>query len=35
LSSSRVPHMTFPGGKPLRPPLLAWGLLWYRLREVL
>ena len=29
----RVPHMTFPGGKHLRSPLLALGMLWYRLRE--
>ena len=32
---SQVPHMTFPGGKALRSPLLALGMLWYRLREVL
>ncbi|NMZ36641.1 NAD(P)/FAD-dependent oxidoreductase [Pseudomonas proteolytica] len=32
---SRVPHMTFPGGKALRSPLLALGMLWYRLREML
>ncbi len=30
---SQVPHMTFPGGKALRSPLLALGMLWYRLRE--
>ncbi|ASV38325.1 FAD-dependent oxidoreductase [Pseudomonas sp. NS1(2017)] len=30
---SRVPHMTFPGGKTLRSPLLALGMLWYRLKE--
>ncbi|MHC2145255.1 NAD(P)/FAD-dependent oxidoreductase [Pseudomonas sp. 210_17 TE3656] len=30
-----VPHMTFPGGKALRSPLLALGMMWYRLREVL
>ncbi|ROM49330.1 FAD-dependent oxidoreductase [Pseudomonas poae] len=29
---SRVPHMTFPGGKLLRSPLLALGMLWLRLR---
>lgn len=29
-----VPHMTFPGGKLLRSPLLALGMLWYRLKEV-
>ncbi|MGV8918882.1 MAG: NAD(P)/FAD-dependent oxidoreductase [Pseudomonas sp.] len=32
---SAVPLMTFPGGKALRSPLLALGMLWYRLREVL
>ena len=32
---SAVPHMTFPGGPMLRSPLLALGMLWYRLREVL
>ena len=31
---SRVPHMTFPGGKHLRSPLLALGMLWYRLKEI-
>ncbi|MBI6909063.1 NAD(P)/FAD-dependent oxidoreductase [Pseudomonas palleroniana] len=29
---SRVPHMTFPGGKLLRSPLLALGMLGLRLR---
>ncbi|RJG08645.1 FAD-binding oxidoreductase [Pseudomonas cavernicola] len=32
---SKVPHMTFPGGRVLRSPLLALGMLWYRLRETL
>ncbi|UWF52103.1 FAD-binding oxidoreductase [Pseudomonas sp. N3-W] len=32
---SAVPHMTFPGGKALRSPLLALGMLWYRMREML
>ena len=32
---SQVPHMTFPGGKALRSPLLALGMAWYRLREML
>ena len=32
---SAVPHLTFPGGKALRSPLLALGMLWYRLRELL
>ncbi|MGY2343436.1 NAD(P)/FAD-dependent oxidoreductase [Pseudomonas sp. SDO5532_S415] len=32
---SAVPHMTFPGGRALRSPLLALGMLWYRMREVL
>lgn len=30
-----VPHTTFPGGKALRSPLLALGMLWHRLREVI
>lgn len=30
---AKVPHITFPGGKLLRSPLLALGMLWYRLRE--
>ncbi|KAF1065739.1 MAG: Gamma-glutamylputrescine oxidoreductase [Pseudomonas citronellolis] len=32
---SAVPHLTFPGGKLLRSPLLALGMAWYRLREAL
>ncbi|SDU38757.1 gamma-glutamylputrescine oxidase [Pseudomonas pohangensis] len=28
-----VPHMTFPGGKYLRSPLLALGMGWHRLKE--
>ncbi|MCK8666468.1 FAD-binding oxidoreductase [Pseudomonas azerbaijanoccidens] len=32
---SAVPHMTFPGGRALRSPLLALGMLWYRMREIL
>ncbi|WP_353742922.1 FAD-binding oxidoreductase [Pseudomonas fluorescens] len=32
---SAVPHMTFPGGRALRSPLLALGMFWYRMREVL
>lgn len=32
---SAVPHMTFPGGRVLRSPLLALGMLWYRMREML
>jgi hypothetical protein len=32
---SAVPHMTFPGGPAMRSPLLALGMLWYRMREVL
>jgi glycine/D-amino acid oxidase-like deaminating enzyme len=31
---SQVPHMTFPGGKVLRSPLLALGMLWFKLREI-
>ncbi|MDG9930745.1 MULTISPECIES: FAD-binding oxidoreductase [unclassified Pseudomonas] len=29
----KVPHMTFPGGRHLRSPLLALGMAWYRLKE--
>ncbi|UVE17694.1 FAD-binding oxidoreductase [Pseudomonas sp. LS44] len=32
---AKVPHMTFPGGKLLRSPLLALGMLWYRLKDAL
>ncbi|MDF3936958.1 NAD(P)/FAD-dependent oxidoreductase [Pseudomonas citronellolis] len=32
---SAVPHLTFPGGKLLRSPLLALGMAWYRIRELL
>jgi glycine/D-amino acid oxidase-like deaminating enzyme len=31
---ARVPHMTFPGGKALRSPLLALGMLWHRFKEL-
>ncbi|MBA1290749.1 NAD(P)/FAD-dependent oxidoreductase [Pseudomonas japonica] len=31
----RVPHRTFPGGKRLRSPLLALGMLWYRCKELI
>ncbi|GAB3391625.1 NAD(P)/FAD-dependent oxidoreductase [Azotobacter armeniacus] len=31
---ARVPHPTFPGGPRLRAPLLALGMLWYRLKEL-
>lgn len=31
---AQVPHMTFPGGKALRSPLLALGMLWHRLKEL-
>lgn len=30
---AKVPHMTFPGGKYLRSPLLALGMGWHRLKE--
>ena len=30
---ARIRHMTFPGGRYLRSPLLALGMLWYRLQE--
>ncbi|PCD00410.1 NAD(P)/FAD-dependent oxidoreductase [Halopseudomonas pelagia] len=29
----RVPHMTFPGGKHLRAPLLAMGMMWEQIKE--
>lgn len=32
---AQVPHITFPGGKHLRSPLLALGMLWHRLKELL
>ena len=32
---ARVPHPTFPGGRRLRSPLLALGMLWYRLKDLL
>ncbi|URN88402.1 MAG: FAD-binding oxidoreductase [Pseudomonas protegens] len=32
---AKVPHITFPGGKHLRSPLLALGMLWHRLKELL
>jgi gamma-glutamylputrescine oxidase len=31
---AKVPHITFPGGKLLRSPLLALGMLWHRLKEL-
>ena len=31
---AKVPHMTFPGGRYLRSPLLALGMLWHRFREL-
>ena len=31
---AKVPHITFPGGKYLRSPLLALGILWHRLKEL-
>lgn len=31
---ARVPHRTFPGGRHLRAPLLALGMLWLRLKEL-
>ncbi len=31
---AKVPHMTFPGGKLLRSPLLALGMLWHRFKEL-
>ncbi|WP_139041001.1 NAD(P)/FAD-dependent oxidoreductase [Aeromonas salmonicida] len=32
---SSVPHMTFPGGPALRSPLLALGMLWHRMKDLL
>jgi gamma-glutamylputrescine oxidase len=32
---ARIPHRRFPGGQHLRAPLLALGMAWYRLKEVL
>lgn len=31
---AKVQHITFPGGKHLRSPLLALGMLWHRLKEL-
>ena len=31
---AKVPHITFPGGKYLRSPLLALGMLWHRVNEL-
>ncbi|QBF24288.1 FAD-binding oxidoreductase [Pseudomonas tructae] len=31
---AKVPHITFPGGQHLRSPLLALGMLWHRLKEL-
>lgn len=31
---AQVPHITFPGGKHLRSPLLALGMLWHKLKEL-
>ncbi|HAF90738.1 MAG TPA: FAD-dependent oxidoreductase, partial [Pseudomonas sp.] len=30
---ARVPHRAFPGGRALRSPLLALGMLWYRFKD--
>ncbi len=32
---NKIPHQTFPGGHALRPTLLALGMLWYRLKELI
>jgi glycine/D-amino acid oxidase-like deaminating enzyme len=32
---ARVPHPTFPGGQRLRSPLLALGMLWHRLKDLI
>ena len=31
---AKVPHRTFPGGRALRSPLLALGMLWYRFKDL-
>ncbi len=31
---AQVPHITFPGGKHLRSPLLALGMLWHRFKAL-
>jgi glycine/D-amino acid oxidase-like deaminating enzyme len=31
---AKVPHMTFPGGRHFRSPLLALGMLWHRFKEL-
>ncbi|UFH49502.1 NAD(P)/FAD-dependent oxidoreductase [Pseudomonas sp. KNUC1026] len=31
---AKVPHMTFPGGRYLRSPLLALGMLWHRFKSL-
>lgn len=32
---AQVPHAAFPGGRHLRAPLLALGMLWYRLKQAM
>jgi gamma-glutamylputrescine oxidase len=32
---ARLRHHAFPGGKMLRTPVLALGMLWYRMRDLL
>ena len=32
---AKVPHRTFPGGAALRAPLLALGMAWYRLKDLI
>jgi gamma-glutamylputrescine oxidase len=32
---TRIPHMSFPGGRLLRTPALVLGMAWYRLRDML
>nr|WP_259639575.1 FAD-binding oxidoreductase [Pseudomonas syringae group genomosp. 3] len=33
LMLNSIPHLTFPGGRYLRSPLLALGMLWHRMRD--
>ncbi|MGX1186500.1 hypothetical protein AB7M29_004179 [Pseudomonas sp. F-14 TE3623] len=32
--TAKVPHITFPGGRYLRSPLLVLGMLWHKLKEL-
>jgi gamma-glutamylputrescine oxidase len=30
---NNIPHLTFPGGRYLRSPILALGMLWQRMKD--